>query len=321
MVEIVCLGELLFDMLPAETGRELADVSSFFPKPGGAPANVAVAIARLGMKSAFIGKVGDDAFGRRLGEVLRLEGVDVRGLRFDRKYKTTLAFIALPDANRPEFLFYPGLGADVMLTKEDVDPGLLASARAFHFGALSLSREPCRSAALQGAQLAREGGALISFDANHRPDCWASRQAARQRILAALPQVDLLKVNEAELELLTGRSELGSARELLELGPRVCVVTLGQEGSFCQTASENFVVPSFGVPGVDATGCGDGFVAGLLTSLLRSENWEEFIGSGELAAALRYANAVGALTATKPGAIPAFPSSSEVLQFLSNLQA
>ena len=155
-MEIVCLGELLFDMIPAETGRKLADVSSFFPKAGGAPANVAVAIARLGMKSAFIGKVGDDVFGHRLGEILKLEGVDIRGLCFDPQLKTTLAFIALPNPNQPEFLFYPNVGAEVMLTNDDVSSDLLYSARAFHFGALSLSQEPCRTAALKGVQLARE---------------------------------------------------------------------------------------------------------------------------------------------------------------------
>jgi len=320
MIDLVCLGELLFDMLPAETGRRLSEVNSFFAKPGGSPANVAVAAARLGMQSAFIGKVGDDAFGHHLAEILHLGRVDIRGLRFDPRYKTTLAFIALPDANQPEFLFYPSPGADVMLNKDDVDPDLLRSVRAFHFGSLSQAQEPCRSAALEGAQIAHRAGALISFDANYRLDYWHNTQEFRRKILAALPQVDLLKVNEAELELLTGRSDLGSARQLLEFGPRACVVTLGQNGSYFQTRSKNILVSAFRVTVVDTTGCGDGFVAGLLARILSFGNWEKFITSGELTAALRYANAVGALTAMKPGAIPAFPSDSEVEQFLYDHQ-
>jgi fructokinase len=318
MIDIVCLGELLVDMTPAETGRRLAEVSSFIPKPGGAPANVAVGAARLGLQSAFIGKVGEDAFGHHLAQVLARHGVDTRGVRFDRQYRTTLAFVALPEANAPEFIFYRSPGADVMLRPDEIDCDLTRSARAFHFGSLSLTQEPCRSAALEGARIAREAGALISFDANFRPDLWPDAGEARARILACLCQVDVLKVNEVELGLLTGKSDLKSARELLELGPRACVATFGAHGSYFQTRAASGLVPGFPVAAVDATGCGDGFVAGLLMQLLDSSGWEESISAARMTAALRYANAVGAMTAMKPGAIPALPTGDAVREFLRN---
>ena len=157
---VVCLGELVLDMFPAETGRWLDAVSAFIPRPGGAPANVAVAAGRLGIQSVFIGKVGDDPFGHQLAQVLAREGVDTRGLCFDPHYSTSLGFVALPDADHPEFLFYPRLGADVMLTESDLDRDLLGSAAALHLGSITLRQEPSRSAALEAVRLARQSGAL-----------------------------------------------------------------------------------------------------------------------------------------------------------------
>ncbi|HID86970.1 MAG TPA: carbohydrate kinase, partial [Anaerolineae bacterium] len=154
-MDIVCLGELLVDMFPAELGRPLAQVSAFHPKPGGAPANVAVAAARLGAQSAFIGKLGDDAFGHHLADVLRQEGVDVRGVRFDQEARTTMAFIAMPDENTQEFVFYRNPGADTRLHPDDLDRSLLRETRALHFGSLSLTHEPSRSATMEAVEIAR----------------------------------------------------------------------------------------------------------------------------------------------------------------------
>lgn len=315
-MDIVCLGELLVDMFPAELGRPLAEVSAFRPKPGGAPANVAVAAVRLGASIAFIGKVGDEAFGHHLAEVLESEGVDMRGVRFDREVRTTLAFIAMPDENSYDIVFYRNPGADMRLRADELDTELLAEARAFHFGSISLIQEPSRTATLRAAKIAREAGALTSFDANYRPDLWAASEA-RERVLATLPLVHLLKVNETELALLTGSTEIKQgAQELLAQGPEICVVTMGPEGSYFQIAGDGGHVPAFRVETVDATGCGDGFVAGLLCQLVRPGPWREQLQPARMREILRYANAVGALTAMTQGVIPALPTAEQVAAFL-----
>ena len=317
-MDIICFGELLVDLFPAEIGRPLAQVSAFRPVPGGAPANVAVAAARLGARSGFIGKVGDDAFGRHLQQVLIAEGVDVRGLRLDAQARTTLAFIAQPDVNSYEILFYRNPGADMLLRPEELDRGLLAGTRAFHFGSISLIAEPSRSATLEALRLARQARALISFDVNYRPALWPDAQSAREAILAASPEVDALKVNEAEMALLTGEQDLaqGSAA-LLGLGPALVVVTLGPRGSYFRCAEGAGHVPAFAVETVDATGCGDAFVAGLLTALLTDGDWRARLTVDGLRQALRYANAVGALTALTQGVIPALPTAEAVRRFLA----
>jgi fructokinase len=317
-MDIVCLGEVLIDMFPSELGRSLVEVSAFRPKPGGAPANVAVAAARLGARSAFIGKVGDEAFGHHLAEVLRNEGVDVSGMRFDAEARTGLAFIAMPDENTYDILFYRNPGADMRLATSELDETLLSKAKAFHFGSISLIQEPSRSATLEAARVAREAGALISFDVNYRPDLW-TREQARQRVMKTIPLVDLLKINEIELELLTGRSdpETGS-RSLLAMGPTACVVTMGPEGSYFQIGTGSAHVPPFRVETVDATGCGDAFIAGLLWQLVQSEAWREQLTVPKMTKVLRYANAVGALTSVTQGVIPALPTADQVERFLTN---
>jgi fructokinase len=316
-MDIICLGELLVDMFPAEVGRRLVEVSAFRPKPGGAPANVAVAAARLGARSAFVGKVGDEAFGRHLAEVLRQEGVDIRGMRYDGEARTGMAFIAMPDVNTYEILFYRNPGADMRLRPDELDRELLQETRAFHFGSLSLIQEPSRSATMEAVQIVRQAGALISFDVNYRPDLWSPSEAY-DRVMATIPHVDLLKINEVELALLGGSEDLGAAsKALLAQGPDLCVVTLGPEGSFFQVAEGSGHVPPFRVQTVDATGCGDAFVAGLLCQLVAADHWRDQLVPARMCEVLRYANAVGALTALTQGVIPALPTAARVDEFLA----
>jgi fructokinase len=304
-------------MFPAETGRRLAEVSAFLPKPGGAPANVAVAAARLGSHSAFIGKVGDDAFGRFLIATLAGEGVETRGMRLAAEARTTMAFIAKPDPFSAEFVFYRNPGADMLLRAEELDRDLLGETRAFHFGSISLTGEPSRGATLEAARLAKEAGALISFDVNYRPSLWPRPEEALLVIEQALPLADLVKVNEAELELLAGTADLSRGSErILEKGPALCVVTLGAAGSYFRSRRDEGPAPPFKVETVDAVGCGDAFMAGLLRRLSAYADWRQALEPGEMAANLRYANAVGALTALKPGVIPALPSAAAVESFL-----
>jgi fructokinase len=317
-MQILCLGELLIDMFPAEVGRGMTEVSSFRPKPGGAPANAAVAAARLGAQSGFIGKVGEDIFGRYLEGVLKQEGVDTRGMRFDTQARTTLVFIAMPDVNTAEFIFYRNPGADMLLSPEELDTALLQETQCLHFGSLSLIDEPIRSATLRAIEIARAAGAMISFDVNYRPALWQSQEAARLRMLETIPQVDLVKVNDTELALLTGSDDLDPAsRSLLRKGPKLCVVTLGAKGSFFQTGQDSEFIPGYEVETVDATGCGDAFIASLLFQLVKDGKMLADLSPARLSGALNYANAVGALTSLTQGVIPALPYAHQVEEFLS----
>ena len=317
---VVCMGEILIDLFPTELGRKLNEVSAFRPKPGGAPANVAVAAERLGTHSAFIGKVGDDAFGAFLIEVMRVQGVETRGMCVDSQARTTLAFIAMPDANTSEYVFYRNPGADMLILPSDLDAGLFSSARAFHFGSLGLLDEPARSATLEAVRLAREAGALISFDVNFRPILWAGREKALEQVWEMVPLVDLLKVNEVELRLLAGQIEdLPTACQALAAkGPSLITVTLGRRGSFFYTAEANGMTPAFPVETVDATGCGDAFIGALLSRLVSTPDWRIQLNGRALAANFRFANAAGAITALTQGVIPALPGRAQVETFLRN---
>ncbi len=319
---IISLGEILIDFFPAEFGRKLADVSAFIPKPGGAPANVAVAAAKLGVPSAFIGKVGDDAFGRVLMKALEEQGVDISGMRMDDYARTTLAFIAKPDENTAEYAFYRNPGADLMLRTDELDRTMLSNTQVLHIGSLSLVAEPAMSATQEAVNLAHHAGALISFDVNYRPSLWNSVEAALERIWRMVPQADLLKVNETELQFLSGveAKDVDRLKEacqiLLKHGPQLIVVTLGEKGSFFCTNDVSEFSPAFKVKTVDAVGCGDAFIAGLLARLIDQENWKNALTLESLRAHFYYANAVGALTATKQGVIPALPTVAEVDAFL-----
>lgn len=316
-MDVVCLGEVLIDMFPAEIGRRLADVTAFHPKPGGAPANVAVAVARLDKESAFVGIVGDDAFGHHLIDTLKHEGVNTRGMRLDAQARTTMVFMAMPDVYSAEYVFYRNPGADMLLRASDLDQELLQTTKAFHFGSISLITEPSRSATKAAIDAARSAGALISFDVNYRPSLWASREEAVGLINEMIPQVNLLKVNEIELDLLSGSDDLDRAsKELLRQGPDLCVVTLGADGSYFRVPNGCGHVAPYPVETIDSVGCGDAFTSGLLCRLVGSKDWRDQLDPDRMRDNLRYANAAGALTAQKQGVIPALPTAGEVETFL-----
>jgi fructokinase len=314
-MDVVCLGELLVDFFPLEIGKPLIEVSAFHPVPGGAPANVAVAVAHLGRKSAFIGKVGDDEFGHWLEKVLSREGVVTEGIRFDPHVRTTINFISQPDVNTYTCLFYRNPGADTCLSPDELDRKVLSQALAFHFGLLSLTDEPIRSATRKAIRIARSVGGLTSFDVNYRPTLWDTPENAREIALSFIRDVDLLKVNEAELELLTGSDELSSAIQLVNLGPSLCLVTLGPKGCYFQTPHSSGLIPAYHVDTVDATGCGDAFIAGILSKLVTFSDWRAAVQSSRLEEIVGYANAVGALTALTQGVIPALPTANQVSEF------
>ncbi len=326
-IDIVCLGELLIDMFPGETGKRLHEVEAFYPKPGGAPANVAVAASRLGTKCAFVGKVGKDHFGKYLANLLKDEGVNTDGLLFDPQVRTTMAIIAQPTIEEAEFVFYRNPGADQTLTSKELNISILRSARILHFGSVSLTDEPIRTTTLDAIQAAKGAGALISCDVNYRPALWKDAEQALAEIERVLPMVNLLKVNENEAALLSGiecvnadrlNKLKAAATAMLSKGPDLVVISLGSAGSFFQTREgSGEIVRSFKVESVDSVGCGDAFIAGLLSRIAAQAEIGGYLEREFLKEAVTFANAVGAITSKTKGAIPAMPRMSEVQEFLS----
>ncbi len=316
MFDVIACGELLIDFVSTEAGVALAQAPAFVKAAGGAPANVAVGVARLGYRAGFMGQVGEDDFGHFLADTLTAAGVDIGGLRFSTAARTALAFVSLRGDGERSFMFYRHPSADMLWRPEDVDAAYAARARIFHYGSITLIGEPSRSATLTALGEARAGGALISYDPNLRIHLWPSPQAARAGMLAGLQHADLVKVSEEELFFLTDAADLKQgARRLWHDRLRLLVVTLGPAGCTYFTArGEDGHLPGFAVAAVDTTGAGDGFVAGLLAGLLdHGLSWER----EAIEAALRLANAVGALTTTQRGAIPALPTRQQVEQFMA----
>lgn len=316
MTDAICLGELLVDFVPTETGKDLVEASTFRKAAGGAPANVAVGLKRLGIDSGFMGMVGVDPFGRFLALTLEAHGVDISTLQHTREAPTALAFVSLRADGDRDFVFFGNPSADKLLSPADIDLSAIARAKVLHFGSISLSREPARTATLYAADAAQEAGAMISYDPNLRLPFWADADAARQGLRAGLAKADVVKISEDEVIFLTGASDPARARDLLWTERmKLMVVTSGSAGSVYITNDFMGRVPGFQVKAVDATGAGDAFTAGLLAGLLKHR--QAIRTEAILKEVCRFANAVGALTTTARGAIPALPTRQQVDEFLS----
>jgi len=318
-VNVLCLGELLVDMVANEPDVPLRYASSFRKAPGGAPANVAVGLARLGHTTAFIGKVGKDEFGLGLEEVLRGNGVDTSGLRFDPRVPTTLAFVSLDKQKVPSYTFYRNPGADIRLRPDEVEPALFRTAKVFHFGSLSLTNQPARRATWYAARLA-EQYMIRTYDPNLRLSLWSSPIQAQRYIRLGIERADVVKLNRQEMDFLTGTLDLSLGTARLARHTRLVVVTLGAEGCFYRVRDRTGHVPGFEVQVADTTGAGDGFMAGLISGLLTHvprHDMLDALSDATLTSVLTLANAVGALTSTRPGAIPALPTQAEVDAWLA----
>jgi len=315
MPDVVCLGELLIDFVATEPNRALAHVPAFRRAPGGAPANVACGVARLGRSAGFMGKIGSEPFGDFLEQTLRDAGVDTSRLARTRDARTTLAFVGVHDDGRKEIFFYRNPGADMLLGPDDVDERYVASARCFHFGSISLIDPGPRAATLKAAEAARKAGRLVSFDPNWRPALWDSEHRGHLEIRTALALADVVKVADEEWRLVTGTDDLARGAEaILAAGPRLVVVSRGAKGCYFHHAAGCGEVPGFRVEVVECTGAGDGFVASVLVDLLDhldAGGTLDGLTRPALERLARRANAVGALACTKPGAIPALPTRSE----------
>ncbi|HIE08759.1 MAG TPA: carbohydrate kinase [Armatimonadetes bacterium] len=315
MPEVVCLGEALIDFVSLQSGVDLVGAEGFRKAAGGAPANVAAGVAKLGRSAGFVGKVGDDPFGRFLKKTLDECGVDTSRMILDPNFRTGLAFVSVTEEGERDFVFFRNPSADMMLSPQEVDVEYLESAKIFHFGSVLLASHPSREATLFAVERAREAGLLVSFDPNVRPPLWDSAARCRHEVLSAMRLCQVAKISDEEVEFLFGHGNVErGAEQILELGPELAVVTLGPKGAyFASRGGAKGHVPTPDVGVVDRTGAGDGFVAGLLVSLLEG-GWKEpgSIGEGGLRQVVEFANAVGALTTTSRGAIPSLPTREAV---------
>ncbi|MFT9847468.1 PfkB family carbohydrate kinase [Aneurinibacillus sp. REN35] len=322
MKTIVALGEMLIDFIPETNGQALEDVLSFKKAPGGAPANVASAVAKLGGSARFLGKVGADPFGDFLIRTLSDAGVDTKRIVQTSEAKTGLAFVSLREDGERDFLFYRDPSADMLLTEAEITADAFIGSAVFHFGSISLIAEPARSATIKAARLAREAGLLVSYDPNLRLPLWpGGEQEARTTIREYVPLADMVKVSEEELVFLTGESAIEAGADwFFAQGVQLLVVTLGKEGcAYVRPDSQVCHAASFAVQAIDATGAGDGFVGGLLYRLAEGEVSPKTLAQlpdDTLMESIRFASAVGALTTTKRGAISALPSLAEVETFI-----
>lgn len=309
--DVVALGELLIDF--TENGLSGQGNPLLEANPGGAPCNVLAMLNKLGKKTAFIGKVGNDQFGKMLKEVVEKSGTDVSALAMDDQVHTTLAFVhTFPDGDR-EFSFYRNPGADMMLTKEEVDPELIKKARIFHFGTLSSTHAGVREATRYAIDVAKENGLLVSFDPNLREPLWENLDQAKEEILYGMSKCDILKISDNEMEFMTGTTDYNKGVEMLREQfdiPLICV-TLGREGS--RAFYKDMIVeaaPFVREDTIETTGAGDTFEACTLNYIL--EHGLEDLTEENLKEMLTFANAGASIITTRKGALKVMPKKEEI---------
>ena len=316
-IDVTALGELLIDF--TENGTSAQGNPILEVNPGGAPCNVLAMLQKLGKQTAFIGKVGDDMFGRQLTEAVSSVGVDTRALLVDKEVHTTLAFVhTYPDGDR-DFSFYRNPGADMMLTKEDVDEDLIRSSRIFHFGTLSSTHEGVREATRYAIDVAKEAGDLISFDPNLRPPLWSSLDDAKKEIEYGLAKCDILKISDNEVEFLFGTTDYDLGAKLLKEKYNIplILITLGPDGSRAYYKDMRVeVAPFLQDNTIETTGAGDTFCASSLNYVL--EHGLDHLTEENLKELLTFANAAASLITTKKGALKVMPEKDEVLAFIAS---
>lgn len=309
-MDIVAIGEVLIDL--TQTGTDGAGVPQYAANPGGAPANLAVAAARLGASTALISKVGQDAFGRYLRKVMEENKVDVSALTVDEEQHTTMAVVSVDENGERDFTFYRDPGADSMLLKDEIPLGLLKEARFLHFGSVSLTREPARTTTLCAAETARALGAVITYDPNYRANLWPDRDTAIRRMRKPLDMVDILKISDEELPLLADTDDLeAGTAALAEHGIRLILVTLGPNGVFYRFGGKTGTVPGVPCTVGDTNGAGDTFFGAFLSRLSRLDG-PDCLTADMLEEMLAFANKAASITTSRRGAIPAMPTLEEM---------
>ena len=312
--DVTALGELLIDFAvngESEQGNQLFEAC-----PGGAPCNVLAMLNKLGRKTAFIGKVGDDQFGKLLRDTITNIGIEAKGLVMDQDIHTTLAFVhTFPDGDR-EFSFYRKPGADMMLKEEEVDYDLIRQSKVFHFGTLSMTHEGVREATKKAVETAKENGCLVSFDPNLRPPLWSSLDLAKEQMEYGFGKCDILKISDNEIQFVSGKEDYDEGIAYLQETYNIPLIllTMGKDGSRAYYKGMRVERPGFSVKAIETTGAGDTFCGSSLNYLVDHDF--ENLTEEQLGEMLTFANAAAALVTTKKGAIKAMPVKEEVLELI-----
>ena len=313
MIDVVALGELLIDFAAKSTDKK--GYPTMLANPGGAPGNFLAALNAYGRKTAFLGKVGNDAFGHLLLGTLEEAGIETKGIVVDDSVFTTLAFVTFDENGDRSFSFARKPGADTQLTWEEIDKSLIDDARVFHFGTLSLTDEPVRTATQKAVAYAREKGKLITCDPNLRKPLWPSEDAAREQMLWSIRQADVVKISDNEVEFLWNCTpEEGADKLLKEFGVSLAMVTLGPDGCLLKTKNASFLASCPKVHPIDTTGAGDIFGGSALSRLLELEKSIDALTEDDLAYIGRFAATAASLSTEVSGGIPSIPEKDAVLK-------
>ena len=308
MIDVVALGELLIDF--ATVGTDADGYPTMAAHPGGAPANFLAALTKFGAKTALIGKVGSDTFGKLLLGTLEKAGIETKGMVVTDEVFTTLAFVTFDAHGDRDFAFSRKPGADTCLSFEEIDLSLIDEAKVFHFGTLSLTHEPARTATQKCVAYAKSKGKLITYDPNLRKPLWADLEEAKEQLLWGLAQADVVKISDEEVEFLFGLGVEAGAKHILEnFGVKLVFVTCGAEGCFFKNAQAEGHVPSLsGIKVIDTTGAGDIFGGSAVWKLLNTGKAPEALTEAELRDIVSFACTAAGLSTTKSGGISSVPS-------------
>lgn len=313
MIDVVALGELLIDFAAKST--DAAGYPTMAANPGGAPGNFLAALNAYGKKTAFLGKVGNDTFGHLLLGTLNSAGIETKGVVVDNSVFTTLAFVTFDENGDRSFSFARKPGADTQLTWEEIDKSLIDDARVFHFGTLSLTDEPVRSATQKAVAYAKERGKLITCDPNLRLPLWPSEDAAKEQMLWSLAQADVVKISDNEVEFLWNCTpEEGVDKLLKEFGVSLAMVTLGPDGCLLKTKYAAFRAACPKVHPIDTTGAGDIFGGSAVSRLLELDKPIAALTEADLAYIGSFAAAAASLSTEASGGIPSIPAKEVVLK-------
>ena len=318
MYDVIALGELLIDF--ASKSVDAAGYPTMAANPGGAPGNFLAALNAYGKKTAFLGKVGDDAFGHLLLGTMNQAGIETKGIIVDPTVFTTLAFVTFDETGDRSFSFARKPGADTQLTWEEVDKTMIDDAKVFHFGTLSLTGEPARTTTQKAVAYAKEKGKLITCDPNLRKPLWATMEEAKEQILWSLQQADVVKISDDEVDFLWGCSpEEGADKLLNEFGVSLAMVTLGPKGCYLKTANAVCTAPGPKVSPIDTTGAGDIFGGSAVSRLLDLGKDIADLTEEDLAFIGRFATTAASLSTEFIGGIPSIQDKEVVLERMKSL--
>ncbi|WP_078378809.1 aminoimidazole riboside kinase [Sutcliffiella halmapala] len=310
---IISLGEALIDFIPMDQENIV-----YQKCPGGAPANVAVGLAKLGAESMFLGKVGEDVLGRFLVDTLASYGVDPSAISLTKEVRTGAVFVTLAENGERSFDFYINPSADQFLQESEIRFDFFADKKILHFGSISLINEPAKSATKRAVNTAKDMGMLISYDPNLRLNLWKDEETAKRTIISMLPKVDVLKVSEEELEFLTGERDMATGiSNLKSFNIPLVIVTLGENGSILAFGNETITVPAMKVQAVDTTGAGDAYVSGILYCLNDFTEDISKLSMEQIQYMAKFASIAGGLAASTKGAMSGLPDLKIVTEYLS----